>query len=497
MKIITASEMRRIDRRAMDEFGMAGEALMERAGEGLAAAIRRLAGMHQLVDSPVLFVAGCGNNGGDAFVAALSLYGDEAGPVEVWLAGSEQALKGDALVWFRRMKKAGVPFRALPEVSDWKEATVCGTDAEMVVDGLLGTGTEGAPRGVIAAAIDFVNAASERSLVVSIDMPSAMSVHADLTVTMGLPKEALVDPDYIDSVGTLEVVDLGFPEVVLDEAVGDKEMEFLHPEELAPCFPRRPRDCHKGDFGHLLCLGGSKGYAGAIAMASKAALRSGVGLVSTVVPEAIYALTAGLVPEAMVHTERPDHSFSAILAGPGSGRSEATRSQVLALLKHSQAPLVLDADAITVLAGDTSAIAAATCPVVLTPHPGELATLLGIKSDEVQEDRPAIARMAAKSLRAVVVLKGAGTLIASPDAPLVVNLNGNPGMASGGTGDILAGLVAGLIAQGLPVFGAACAAVWLHGRAGDLAAAEKAQACMIATDLLDKLPDAFRELSAR
>jgi hydroxyethylthiazole kinase-like uncharacterized protein yjeF len=262
-------------------------------------------------------------------------------------------------------------------------------------------------------------------------------------------------------------------------------------------FPRRSRDTHKGEYGHVLCAGGSKGFSGAIAMASKAALRSGAGLVSAFVPESIHALVASAVPEAMVHSVLPEIRWTAILAGPGMGRSATTREQILQLLETSTVPLVLDADAVCVLSDHLEAVASAKCPVILTPHPGEFAVLFGLKADEVQEDRFALARMAADRLGATIVLKGAGTVVAAPGIPLAINMTGNPGMASGGSGDVLAGMLAGLVGQGMAPFEVACAAVWLHGHAGDLAAAEKAQASIIASDLIDKIPEAFREISCR
>ncbi len=495
MKLVTASQMRELDRRTI-ESGVPGQELMRVAGEGLADAIRKLADMHRLVDSPVLFVAGSGNNGGDAFVAACCLH-DEEWPVECWLACPESKLKGDALIHFKRMKKAGVPVQILEQPDEWKHAAGCGTDAEIVVDGLLGTGVSGEPRGVIADAAGFINAVAEQSLIVAIDVPSAMAIRADLTVTMGLPKSDCVQPENLDAVGTLEVVDIGIPPRLIDETGNDAELELIHPADLAPLFRRRPRDAHKGSFGHVLCMGGSKGFSGAIAMASRTALRAGAGLVSAYVPEAIHALVAPMVPEAMVHASMPDGKWTTILAGPGMGRTAATREQILHLLESSRVPLVLDADAVTVLADQIDAIAKAHCPVVLTPHPGEFATLFGLKVDEVQEDRIGMAKMAAARLGAVVVLKGAGTLVAAPDQRMAINMTGNPGMATGGAGDVLAGLLAGLAGQGIAPFEAACAAVWLHGRAGDLAAAEKSQISIIATDLIEKIADAFREFSCR
>jgi len=495
MKLVNASEMRELDRRTI-AFGIPGEELMQTAGEGLVDAIRRLASTHQLVDSPVLFVAGCGNNGGDAFVATRCLH-ENGWPVECWLAGSENKLKGDALAWFKRMKKDDVPFRSMDNAEQWKHAAGCGTDAEIIVDGLLGTGASGEPRGIVADAIQFINAQSDQALIVAIDVPSAMSVHADLTVTMGIPKTESVQPENVDFVGNLEVVDIGIPDEFIDEAKGNPDLEFIHPSDLAPLFPRRPRGAHKGAFGHVLCIGGSKGFSGAIAMAARSAARSGAGLVSAFVPDAIHALVATAIPEVMVHSSLPDSKWTAILVGPGMGRSATTREQVLQLLETSTVPVVLDADAVTMLAGHIEAIAAAKCPVVLTPHPGEFAALFGLKVEDIQEDRFGMAKMAAAKLGAVVVLKGAGTVVAVPEHTLAVNLAGNPGMASGGSGDVLAGITAGLAGQGIQIFEAACAAVWLHGRAGDLAAAEKSQASIIAPDLVEKIPEAFRDVSCR
>ncbi len=495
MKLVSAEEMRELDRRTI-ESGIPGEELMYTAGEGLADAIKTLAGNHQLVDSPVLFVAGPGNNGGDAFVAAQLLY-EEGWPVECWLAAPEQKVKGDALLFFKKMKKAGVPFQSLETSEHWTFAAASGTDAEILVDGLLGTGVSGEPRGVIADAAAFIDAQADRALVVAIDMPSAMAVRADLTVTMGLPKIGSVDSEHFDCVGNIEVVDIGIPPEFLDEVEGDKTLELIHASDLAPLFPRRPRTAHKGEYGHVLCIGGSKGFSGAVTMASKAAVRSGAGLVTAFVPESIHALVAPAVPEVMVHASMPEGNWSAIVAGPGMGRSATTREQVMHLLENPAVPVVLDADAVTVMADHLDDLVNAECPLILTPHPGEFAALFGLKVDDVQEDRFGMVRMAADKLGATVVLKGAGTLVAAPGVPVAVNMTGNPGMASGGSGDVLAGLIAGLAAQGLAPYQAACAGVWLHGKAGDLAAAEKSQASMTATDLIEKLPEAFREISCR
>lgn len=495
MKLVSSEEMRELDRRTI-EAGIPGEELMFTAGEGLADAIKTLAGNHQLVDSPVLFIAGSGNNGGDAFVAAQLLY-EEGWPVECWLAAPENKVKGDALIWLKKMKKAGVPFQTLETSEHWKFAAESGTDAEVLVDGLLGTGVSGEPRGIISDAIEFIDSQADRALVVAIDMPSAMAVRSDLTVTMGLPKIDSVEPENVDCVGNLEVVDIGIPPELLDAAKGDEAREFIHSSDLASLFSRRSRDAHKGTFGHTLCIGGAKGFSGAITMASKAAVRSGSGLVSAFVPEAIHALVAPAVPEVMVHSSMPEGNWTSIMVGCGMGRTATTKEQVIQLLETSMVPVVIDADAVSVMADEIDVIINAKCPVILAPHPGEFAMLFDLKVEDVQEDRFGMARMAADKLGATVVLKGAGTLVATPGLPVAVNLTGNPGMASGGSGDVLAGLIAGLASQGISPFQAACAGVWLHGKAGDLAAAEKSQSTMVATDIIEKLPEAFREVSCR
>lgn len=494
MKLVTSDQMRALDAAAIAS-GIAGEELMLAAGEGLAESIRKLADRHHLVDAPTLFLAGKGNNGGDAFVAARCLH-EDGWPVECWLAASEQDIKGDALIHFKQMIKAGVSFHALHHPDHWQHAQACGTDSEIIVDGLLGTGISGEPRGCIADGIRFINAHVNQALIVAIDIPSAMAVSADLTVTMGLPKIDLIQSENIQWVGHCEVVDIGIPPELIEQIPDAKEV-FIDASDLAPLFARRPAASHKGNYGHVLGVGGSKGYSGSITMASRAAIRSGAGLVSALVPDAIHALVAPSIPEVMVHSSMPDGKWSSILIGCGMGRTATTRELVLHLLETATCPLILDADAITVLAEHIDAVPSAKCPVILTPHPGEFATLFGLKIDEVQEDRIGMAKLAANKLKATIVLKGAGTVVAQPDRATAINLTGNPGMATGGSGDVLGGLIAGLAAQDMDPFEAACAGVWIHGRAGDLSAAEGSQATLIASDLIDKFPDVFRELTCR
>jgi len=496
MKTLSIQEIRDLDRKAI-ESGIDSFELMQTAGEGVATAIQQLASNHQLIDVPILFLAGCGNNGGDAFVAATVLHREEW-TVECWIAGLEEKLKGDALTAFKKMKKAGVPFQFIPDPNDWKQRGVYGVDAEMIVDGLLGTGFSGEPRSPIAEAIAFVQQAVNQALIISIDVPSAWSIPADLTLSMAFPKTDLLLPEYINMVGNLEIIDIGIPSEISNALKPVSDLEFIHPTDLRPLFVPRKRDAHKGTFGHLLAVGGSKGFSGAITLALRAALRSGVGLVSAFVPSTIHSIVATAVPEAMVHDQFPEKTFSATLLGPGMGVTKTTQKLVLdELARPEKTPLVLDADALCVLADKIEKISDSKRPVVLTPHPGEFAKLFGLRVSDVQEDRIGLVKMASERLGATIVLKGAGTLVASPKKPIAVNLTGNPGLATGGSGDVLAGLLAGLLAQGFSIYPATCAAVWLHGRAGDFAAAEKSQQTLLPTDLIEKFSDVFRELSCR
>jgi NAD(P)H-hydrate epimerase len=523
MKIVSAEQMRELDRRTIDEFGTPGEVLMERAGLGLADVIRRLMDYAGLIHPSVHFIAGRGNNGGDAFVAARLLH--EVGiPVDVWIAGRASEFQGDALKAFSKMAGASIPYQELPTNDDWEAALQGPALGDILVDGVLGTGTRGPARGPVAGAIQYINRRVEDALVVAIDIPSGLhaddgqplgeAVRADVTVTMGLPKCGLVEPAAQEYVGSLEVVDIGIPEEFVEDVELESTTTLICASDLRPLFPRRARHSHKGNYGRVLLMGGARGYVGAIAMATRAAVRSGAGLVTTLVPERLLEVVAGACLEAMIQGveetrqgaidaamwpawENKINDFDAFLFGPGMTRGNDTLLLVRDILRDCRRPLVLDADAIAVMANQPDWIEDAHCPVVLTPHPGELALLFGQTAEAVQKDRMGMAVAAAKYTKATVILKGAGTIVAGPDRPTAINLTGNPGMATGGTGDVLAGLVAGLLAQGLDPFDAACAAVFIHGRAGDLVAWRKSQAGLAATDLIEELPYVFREISLR
>ena len=521
MKTVTTEQMRSLDRKVIEDYNIPGEELMARAGDGIAEVVCRLSERCGMAHPFVLLMAGRGNNGGDAFAAAQCLH-DEGMDAEVWLAGSAGDIRGDALRHLGKMRACGVTLRELPTVEAWDEALAQAEPADLLVDGILGIGASGPARGPIAGAIHTINSLSHESLVISIDVPSGLdadtglsdgeSVCADITATMGLPKVGLLKPAALESVGRLEVIDIGIPWELTRDLTADPEL--ITGWEVRQLFSRRRRDSHKGTYGHLLIIAGSPGDVGAAILAAQSACRSGVGLVSLLVPQSIAAIVAGAVPQAMVHAAptadrgqlavtalaglpRGLAPFDAIAVGPGVTTEPEIRELIVQLISICKSPLVLDADALTVFGGQLEALQAASGPLVITPHPGEMARLLGRDPDWVQANRAAAVREASVRARAVAVLKGAATLVATADRPVGLNLTGNPGMATGGTGDVLTGLLGGLLAQGIKPFEAACAAVSLHGRAGDYASWRRSQVGMMASDVIEELPYIFREMLLR
>jgi NAD(P)H-hydrate epimerase len=521
MKVISAEQMRGLEGRAIAECGISGESLMERAGRGVADSVSELARISGVARPKVLLAAGKGNNGGDAFVAARILV-EQGIEVEVWLAGTSDQISGDAKTQMDKMSESGVRMRQMPLESDWDGISAIDMHWDIVVDGLIGTGLKGAVKGLTASAIAFVNRASRRSLVMAIDLPSGLNadiqetvgeaVHADLTVTMGLPKHGLLTASGIECVGSLKVVDLGISPAFLQHL--ECPLELIVAEEVGALFRRRPRNAHKGSFGHVLIIGGSAGRSGAIVMAAQAALRSGVGLVSVVTPRSVWSNVAASMKEAMVFAGEettsgvltPDFwpdgvkdlkAFDAVLVGPGMGTQDECRLVVMDIIRRCKVPLVLDADALNVHKRRDRLIPTATCAVIMTPHPGELARFMAEDVAGIQSDRLGACRRAVEATKATVVLKGAGTLVAASGEKPAVNMTGNPGMAKGGSGDILAGIIVGLLGQGLAPFAASRAGVYIQGRAGDRAALRLSQAGMLASDIIDDIPFVMRELCGR
>lgn len=522
MKTVTVAQMRELDRRTIEEAGISGEKLMERAGQGVADAVHRLAEASGYTHPVVHLVAGRGNNGGDAFAAARILKEDGMA-VMVWLAGSVSDIQGDAHVHMSRLKAARIHVDEFPTLEDWEEAKAHPAGADILVDGILGTGSTGPARGPAAGAIQYINGQARYALIVSIDLPSGLNgdtgtaegdaVRADVTITMGLPKRGLLEPAALEYVGTLEVADIGLRDEQVAE-IAAEEPQFIYFPELKALYPPRLRNTHKGTYGHVLLVGGAPGYTGAITLAARAAYRSGAGLVTVLTPQSVAPLVAAGCLEAMVQagpeTETGSlheslwsewrqrvEKFDAILVGPGLTRHPMGMALVRHFIRECNKPLVLDADALGLLEGQVHLISKTRHPAVITPHPGEMAGLLASTKEAVQGDRMAALRKAVVETNATVILKGAGTLVGHPGKPIHVNLTGNPGMATGGTGDVLAGMVTGLLGQGLFSFDAARLAVYAHGRAGDLVAARKTQAGIMASDLVEEIPYAFHTVTIR
>jgi len=513
MYLVTAQEMRELDRLTIEAYGTPGHVLMERAGVGATEALlREFPHVRQVT---VLIVAGKGNNGGDGFVIARLLK-KQGVKCEVILVAKKDEIKGDALrnlTAFLRLRGRVTEVTAPAQLSLVQDKL---SRSGLVVDALLGTGLNSPVRGLMAALIDLINISGVP--VVAVDIPSGLdadrgeplgtAIQAELTVTFGYPKLGQMNDAEAAYVGRLVVVDIGIaPEAV---AAVKPQTTLLTAEAVGALVRERRRAAHKGDFGHLVVLAGARGKSGAALLCGGAALRVGTGLVTLAGPSSLNAIFSSVLIEAMTapFPERPDGSLAldegvvalalqgknAVAFGPGVGVSADTIGLTCWLLAHSELPLVIDADGLNCLATDLSPLRDARGPVVLTPHPGEMARLIKATNAEVQSQRLELARAFATQHRCYLVLKGSHTVIAAPDGQAWINTTGNPGMASGGMGDVLTGILSGLLAQGYAATEACILGVFLHGYAGDLAAQEKGEAGIVARDLIERLPGGLRTL---
>jgi NAD(P)H-hydrate epimerase len=512
--VATAEEMRRADRRAIEALGVTGLVLMENAGRAAADALERVFG--RVGGRRVVVVAGKGNNGGDGFVVARQLAGRDA-RVDVWLVARPEEVRGDALVNLEVLRRAGLPLSEVSDTAGLERLHNALAGADVVVDALLGTGVTGPATGLVADAIAAMNEAGRP--VCALDLPSGLSadrgtlvgptVRARLTVTFGLLKRGLVLYPGAELAGRIELVDLGVPREWLADGL---PVALLETEDVRGVLPRRVADAHKGRFGHLLVVAGSVGKTGAAALVCLGALRAGVGLVTCALPATQQPVVAGYLAEAMTEPLAETSAqtlagksldrllelaqrMDAVAVGPGVGLPPETQAMVRDLVRLVERPMVVDADALTALAGHLGLVREARGPRLLTPHPGEAARLLGERVAEIQEERIESARRLASATGAVVALKGAGTAVAAPGGDVTLNPTGNPGMATGGTGDVLTGVAGALLAQGLPPAAALRAAVYLHGLAGDRAAAERGPVGLRAGDVAEALPGAIRALA--
>jgi ADP-dependent NAD(P)H-hydrate dehydratase / NAD(P)H-hydrate epimerase len=511
MKITTAAEMRAIDRATTERFGVPSLTLMENAGSVIAQFILEQYGQA----SRIAVVCGKGNNGGDGFVVARKLH--RAGRVvEVLLLAEPADLRGDALAMFERLplrpisaeNPAEFILQLLPQSL---------LNCDLIVDAILGTGFQPPVKGLYADAIAAINRSGKP--VVAVDIPSgadsdAMTqqsgegiARADAIVTFTAPRPAHVFGNLTR--GPILVAPIGSP----PEAIVSKlNLEVTTPQDFVALLAPRPRDSNKGVYGHVLIVGGSLGKSGAAAMAGMAALRAGCGLSTVATPRSVLASVAAfgaeLMTEPLPETDTGSIAMSAIESGafaqlvklvdvvaigPGIGRNTETVEFVRESVRETKVPLVVDADGLNAFQGHTDLLDGGQRPLVLTPHPGEMSRLADITIKEVQADRLGVARRFAREHQLILVLKGNRTITALPDGTAWVNPTGNPGMATGGTGDILTGMTAGIIGQMQnDIARAAIAAVYMHGLAGDVAAETMGEHSLVATDLIVGLPEAFR-----
>ncbi len=513
MIVVTSKEMREMDRLTIQKYGVPSLTLMEHAGEGVARAV--LERFVSAAKGGVLVVAGKGNNGGDGLVVARHLKKKRI-PCEVILLARKETLSHDAAENLRAYLRArGRLFEVTQESLSLLSERLRGK--RLVVDAILGTGLKEEVSGLYAEAITIINTSGLP--VVAVDIPSGLdtdrgeplgtAVKAEMTVTLGFPKLGQVIHPGLSYVGELVVAEIGIHPKAVEEV--RPRTELLGEEDVRWLIPSREADTHKGTYGHLLVMAGSRGKTGAAILACRAAMRVGSGLVTLAAPRSLNGIFASSLVEVMTEPLKDNaeeeieplgdqdwrcllDKKSAFLFGPGIGMKDSGRNALRWLLRNLGLPWVIDADGLNLLAGELERLRHAKTPPVLTPHPGEMARLLGKDNAAVNRDRIGVARSFAREHRCYLVLKGARTVIATMDGRVFINSTGNPGMASGGMGDVLSGILAGLLTQWFEVEDALKLGVFLHGFIGDQVARKKGEIGIIASDVIEGLPAGMKAL---
>lgn len=517
MRVLNTGQMREADRRTIEDIGLPSIVLMENAGRQTVAAME--AAFDALAASRVAVLCGRGNNGGDGFVVARTLV-QRGVDALVFLLGSVAEVQGDSRTNLEVLGRIGVTVIEITNAQEWELHFTEVSECDVIVDAIIGTGFRGRLTGLIETVVADVNELGVP--VVAIDLPTGLSadtaeptgeaIEATMTVTLAAPKIPLVFPPGDTHAGDLVIADIGIPLPLIDELEGPY-LELLTRERMRGILPARPAESHKGDFGRVLIIAGSLGKTGAAHLAALGALRSGAGLVTVATPRSCLPIVASMGAEYMTvpldETPSGTIDFAAlervleieadvIAVGPGLGQEPGTAAFVHGLLERAGVPVVLDADAINAFAGDPERLAGRDgVDVIITPHPGEMARLVGTTTEDVQRDRLGHARDFAAAHRLHVVLKGHRTVIAGPDGRTFVNLTGNAGMATGGTGDLLTGMIAAWFAQLLDAEAACKLSVYLHGSAGDHAEEDEGQIALMATDVAARLGTAIQELGGR
>lgn len=522
MKILNAAEMREVDRLTTARYRVPGLTLMENAGKSVAEFIQ--ARFPNFTRRHIVVLCGKGNNGGDGFVVARHLL-EKGAKVFVYLIGDPREIKGDAATNLRRLKKTSAKFYV--DLTSNKGGWAGFPDDQIVVDALLGTGARGPVEGRLAEVIAAVNRRQPGCVVFSVDIPSGLNadtggvqggaVVADYTVTFTAPKLGLFLGAGGDHVGELAVRDIGSPRELVEE-IGKGKLRWSEPQEFSRfALPRKPTG-HKGTYGHALIVAGSVGKSGAAVLASWAALRAGAGLVTAATPEPVLPTIAAHAPEIMteplvstlagtISARCFEANFfgklvagkNALGIGPGLTTQPETQEFVRGVMgMRSRVPIILDADGLNAFAGRAAELRDPKETIAITPHPGEMARLAGCTAAEVQSRRVELAIKCAADWNVHVILKGHHTVTAAPDGWVWINSTGNPGMGTGGTGDVLIGMLAGLTAQyrDAPWPLVLAFGVYLHGLAGDIAYAETGEAPLVASDLIRAIPRAYRRFYA-
>ena len=508
MYLVTAAEMQTMDRMTIDAFGIPGRVLMENAGREAVRVF--LSHFSEAARGGVAIAAGRGNNGGDGHVMARYL-SQKGYPLTVYLLCTADRVQGDAAANLRLLYDLGVPVVEVPDEAAWAAHQGRMGSAAVWIDAIFGTGLNATVDGFYRNVIESINQLDRP--VFAVDIPSGLDadtgrpcgacINAQVTATFAFPKIGHVVFPGASHTGRLEVVDIGIPPHIADR-VAPRQF-LISTGDIRSCLPTRPADAHKGRTGHLLVVAGSPGKTGAAALTATSALRVGTGLVTVGVSHSLNPVMETLLLEAMT-APLPDSAEgvlgpaarepllalmpgkTGLALGPGLGPAPQTGELVCDLIRSSPVPLVIDADGLNHLVGRLDLLKGIGVPAVLTPHPGEMARLLETTPSIVQKDRMTCARNLAAACGVHVVLKGAATVIAHPDGRVYVNPTGNPGMASGGMGDVLTGAMAGLIAQGVEPGRAARAAVYLHGAAGDSLARSRGPRGFLAGEVMDALP---------
>lgn len=516
MRVLNSAQMREADRRTIEDIGIPSPVLMENAGRQVVAAMEAMHG--DLLERQVAVLCGRGNNGGDGFVVARTLF-QRGVDVSVFLLGQVADVRGDARINLEVLGHLGLNVVEIADSQAWELHFSEVGDCTLIVDAIFGTGLNAPVSGLIESVIADVNASG--ITVVSIDLPSGLgadsaepvgeSIKADTTVTLAAPKLPLILPPGETLAGDIVIADIGIPSALIDALDGPR-VDLLTRGSMRELVTPRVPDSHKGDFGRVLIVAGSRGKTGAAHLAAVGALRSGAGLVTVATPAICQPVVAAMGSEYMTEALGEgaegldvdgvdlvlEMARDVLAIGPGLGQAAATREFIRTLVDRATMPLVVDADGLNAFVGDPERLGGREGrDVIITPHPGEMARLVGMSTDEVQASRLEVARNFAVAHHVYVVLKGHRTLIATPDEKIYINPTGNPGMATGGTGDVLTGMIAAWLAQLLDAEAACKLAVYLHGMAGDLAEADEGEVSMTAGDLAGHVGDAILELTGR